>query len=77
MTDMEERMLKRFVIFAGWSYEDGGGWDNILTDPETGEICSFNELSEALDHQNARMREKFTYDWSHVADLQTGEMHGH
>ncbi len=52
--------MKRYLLFAGWNYYPGGGWEDFQGSFETIE-----------DAENAMTREN---DWHHIVDIQTSEM---
>ena len=58
--------VKRFVVFAGFQYYPGGGWEDF--------IGSCDTLEEARELRRATLEENYQYSWSHIVDLQTGEV---
>ena len=54
------------MVFAGFLYYPGGGWEDF--------IGSCDTLEEARELRRATLEENYQYSWSHIVDLQTGEV---
>lgn len=57
--------MKRFMLFAGFDYYPSGGWNDS--------IASFGNVEDAQKHY-AEHSLASEWGWSHVADLETGEI---
>ena len=56
--------MKRFFVFAGYTYYPAGGWDDFKGD--------FDTLEEAQSHlQSENVKET---DWQQIVDSSTGEV---
>jgi len=61
MQDTPPTSVKRYVVFAGRSYDYGCGWGDNRG--------SYDTPQEAIAAINRLERE----DWAHIVDLETGE----
>jgi hypothetical protein len=62
--------VKRFIIFAGQTYNTPGGWNDVYRKDD--KIVSFDTLEEA--QEGSPNPTGYSYDWVHVVDMQTGEI---
>lgn len=51
--------LKRYLLFAGWVYYPGGGWEDFI-----GSFDTVEEAKAAIEGSK---------DWAHIIDKETGE----
>ena len=67
--------MKRYIVFAYYSYEGSGGWNDVLTDDTDGIVRSFDTIEEAKKAEEVATA-KDRFDCSHIVDLQTGQIVG-
>ena len=68
---LSETIIKRYLLFAGYSYYPAGGWNDFVDSYDTRE-----EAEQSA--KNICLLEEYTiptgkYDWCHVIDSQDGE----
>lgn len=59
---------KRFVLMGGDNYYPAGGFLDYLG--------SFDTKEEANEAKDKFLKERGSYSWAHVADLETGDYEG-
>jgi len=68
-------MMKRYVAFVFHSYEERGGWKDVLEEKGTVNPLSFETIEEAVTAATSFVKDRMNYaDSFHVVDLHTGQI---
>lgn len=58
--------MKKFLLFAGFPYDAGGGWCDFISDFNT--IKEAEKIIHAVDNKGRK------YGWAHIVNTETKEV---